>query len=118
MRIDDGEDALMSLQVRSEMGEWPVSLGAKISPRRREPKKDVVAAHQKTCFVSGSQGDLAILDPMVIKRGMVTTRRVLLDGRFKPIFEMPVRSRLIVASFVIYSQLKPLSVCTNLIADK
>jgi hypothetical protein len=25
---------------------------------------------------------------------------------------------LIVASFVIYSQLKPLSVCTNLIADK
>ena len=116
--MDDGEDALTSFHVRSEMGEWLVSLGAKISPRRREPKNDVVAAHQKTCFVSGSQGDLAILDPMVIKRGMVTTRRVLLDGRFKPIFEMPVRSRLIVASFVIYSQLKPLSVCTNLIADK
>ena len=116
--MDDGEDALTSFHVRSEMGEWPVSLGAKISPRRREPKNDVVAAHQKTCFVSGSQGDCAILDPMVIKRGMVTTRRVLLDGRFKPIFEMPVRSRLIVASFVIYSQLKPLSVCTNLIADK
>jgi hypothetical protein len=57
-----------------------VSSGAKISPRRREPKKEVVAAHQKTCFVSGSQGDLAILDPMVIKRGMVTTRRVLEDG--------------------------------------
>jgi hypothetical protein len=80
MRIEEGEDAFISLQVRSDTREWLFSSGAKISPRRREPKKEVVAAHQKTCFVSGSQGDLAILDPMVIKRGMVTTRRVLEDG--------------------------------------
>jgi len=80
MRMEDGEDAFISFQVRSDTGEWLFSQGAKISPRRREPKKEVVAAHQRTCFVSGSQGDLAILDPMVIRRGMVTTRRVLLDG--------------------------------------
>jgi hypothetical protein len=107
IRIEDGEDAFISFHVRSETGEWPFSQGAKISPRRREPKKDVVAAHQKTCFVNGSQGDLAILDPMVIRSGNVTTRRVLLDGWFKLILEIPVRSRLIVASFEIYSQSKP-----------
>jgi hypothetical protein len=63
-----------------------------------------------TCLVSGSQGDLAILEPMVIKRGMVTTLRVLLVGWLKPIFEIPVRRRDIVASFERYSQLKPRSV--------
>jgi hypothetical protein len=70
----------MSFQVRSDTREWSVSLGAKISPSRSEPKKEVVAAHQMTCLVSGSQGERAILDPMVIKRGMVTTLRVLLEG--------------------------------------
>jgi len=80
IRMEDGDEAFISFQVRSDTEEWLFSLGAKISPRRSEPKKEVVAAHQKTCFVSGSQGDLAILDPMVIKRGMVTTRRVLVEG--------------------------------------
>jgi hypothetical protein len=78
--------------------ECSVSLGAKISPSRREPKNEVVAAHQMTCLVRGSHGALAIFDPMVINRGMVTTLRIFVEGKLKAIFETPFISREIVES--------------------
>jgi hypothetical protein len=51
-----------------------------------------------TCLVRGSHGALAIFDPMVINRGMVTTLRIFVEGKLKAIFETPFISREIVES--------------------
>jgi hypothetical protein len=90
---------------------------AKISPSLREPKKAVVAAHQMTCFVSGSQSVRAIREPSVIRRGKVTTRLVLLTGADRVILLAPFKRRAIVKSEVMWSAEKPRKLCTNFNAE-
>jgi hypothetical protein len=115
--MDVGDDALTSFQVRSETGEWFVSVEAKISPNLRDPKKAVVAAHQMTCFARGSQSVRAIRDPSVIRSGKVTTRLVLLTGDDNDILLAPFRRRAIVKSEVMWSAEKPRKLWTNFNAE-
>jgi hypothetical protein len=99
--IEEGEEALTSFHVRSDTVECADSDDANISPRRKEPKKDVVAAVQMTCFVSESQFVLAIFDPIAINKGKVTTRRVLRTGAECEIFSAPLSNWVKVKSFEI-----------------
>ena len=115
--MDSEEEAFMSFQVRSDKAEWADSDGASISPRRSDPKKAVVAAAHMTCLVSGSQDVFAIFEPSVISKGKVTTLLMFWDGELRASFDAPFSSWLSVKSWVIYSHEKPLSPCTNFIAD-
>jgi hypothetical protein len=118
MRMEVSEDSLTSFHVKSDSAECEVSVGASISPSLREPKKAVVEAAHMTCFVRGSQDVRAIFDPNVTKRGSVTTRLVFVVGTERAILEAPLSSWLSVKSSVMYSHEKPLSPCTNFIADR
>ena len=56
------------------------------------PKKAQVDAAQKTCFVRGSQSVAAILDPMFVRSGKVTTLLVFVDGVAMEMCSAPFKS--------------------------
>lgn len=115
---DDSDDAFTSFNVRSEMAEWADSEEARISPKRKEPKKAQALAVQITCFVSGSQSVFAILVPRFVKSGKVTTLLVLFDGVAIAILDAPFSSCEMAKSEEMWSCGMPRKLCTNFNADR
>ena len=107
-----------SPQVRLEDGSKFASSQAKISPIRVEAKKAVVQAVNITCFANGSQLDCAILCPMVLSMGNVTTRLVDEMGFMLARCADPLSIRLISGSFARWSWGMPFRLCANFRATR
>jgi hypothetical protein len=119
MRIESGDEHLTSLHCRSDAGEKDFSCDARILPILVVPKNYVVAAAHTTCLSRAFHEVASILCPSMTRRGRVITLLVLvLELKLLLECSIPFSNKLDRPSSERCELGRPLSMCTNLIADR